>query len=234
MATTLASPELSITTVRTLAMDAVQKANSGHPGAPMGLAPVGSILFTKHLRHDPSDPASTPYVNVFAARADDADDETYAKLVEIYQSTRSVQDGVVEVTERDILTNLPYAPAAHLVFDHHHSETLRNELAPNHVIDASAPSAARVVYDHFGGAERYPDISDELMRAVTASATGLRTARRISHVFVMDVPTYAETLFITDAAINIFPDLDAKRDIVQKLSVMKSKEASDYMVELLK
>ena len=57
MATTLASPELSITTVRTLAMDAVQKANSGHPGAPMGLAPVAWTLFTKHLRHDPSDPA---------------------------------------------------------------------------------------------------------------------------------------------------------------------------------
>jgi phosphate acetyltransferase len=45
--------------------------------------------------------------------------------------------------------------------------------------------------------------------------TGLRTARRISHVFVMDAPTYSETIFITDAAINIFPDLDAKRDIVQ-------------------
>src|SRR5690348_9402050 len=57
--------------------------------------------------------------------------------------------------------------------------------------------------------------TDELMRAVTASATGLRTARRISHVFVMDVPTYPETVFITDAAINIFPDLDAKRDIIQ-------------------
>src|SRR5581483_11694433 len=57
--------------------------------------------------------------------------------------------------------------------------------------------------------------TDELMRAVTASKTGLRTERRISHVFVMDVPTHAETLFLTDAAINIFPDLDAKRDIVQ-------------------
>jgi phosphate acetyltransferase len=57
--------------------------------------------------------------------------------------------------------------------------------------------------------------TDELMRAVASSKTGLRTARRISHVFVMDVPTYAETLFVTDAAINIFPDLDAKRDIVQ-------------------
>jgi phosphotransacetylase len=53
------------------------------------------------------------------------------------------------------------------------------------------------------------------MREVTAGTTGLRTARRISHVFIMDVPTHSETLFITDAAINIFPDLEAKRDIVQ-------------------
>ncbi|MEY9166466.1 phosphate acetyltransferase [Sinorhizobium fredii] len=57
--------------------------------------------------------------------------------------------------------------------------------------------------------------TDELMREVAASATGLRTDRRISHVFVMDVPGHADTLFITDAAINIFPDLEAKRDIVQ-------------------
>jgi phosphate acetyltransferase len=57
--------------------------------------------------------------------------------------------------------------------------------------------------------------TDELMRSVAAKATGLRTDRRISHVFVMDVPAYADTLFVTDAAINIFPDLDAKRDIIQ-------------------
>ncbi|MCI0466891.1 MAG: phosphate acetyltransferase [Beijerinckiaceae bacterium] len=57
--------------------------------------------------------------------------------------------------------------------------------------------------------------TDELMREVTSSTTGLRTARWISHVFIMDVPGHAETLFITDAAINIFPDLTAKRDIVQ-------------------
>ncbi|WP_441229724.1 phosphate acetyltransferase [Tardiphaga sp. 215_C5_N2_1] len=57
--------------------------------------------------------------------------------------------------------------------------------------------------------------TDELMRAVTAKAGGLRTDRRISHVFVMDVPAYTETIFVTDAAINIFPDLGAKRDIIQ-------------------
>ena len=80
---------------------------------------------------------------------------------------KDVQDGVVEVTDRDILTNLPYAPGAHLVFDHHHSETLRNAAGlDNHIIDPAAPSAARVIYQHFGGRERFPQISDELMRAV--------------------------------------------------------------------
>ena len=57
--------------------------------------------------------------------------------------------------------------------------------------------------------------TDELMQEVTTRDTGLRTARRISHVFIMDVPTYPETLFITDAAINIFPSLDDKHDIIQ-------------------
>ena len=57
--------------------------------------------------------------------------------------------------------------------------------------------------------------SDEILGAVADKTTGLRTGRRISHVFVMDVPSYPDPLFITDAAVNIFPDLNAKRDIVQ-------------------
>ncbi len=80
---------------------------------------------------------------------------------------KDVQDGVVEITDRDILTNLPYAPGAHLVFDHHHSETLRlGGAAANHVIDADAASAARVVYEHFGGAGRFPTVPHGLMDAV--------------------------------------------------------------------
>jgi nanoRNase/pAp phosphatase (c-di-AMP/oligoRNAs hydrolase) len=80
---------------------------------------------------------------------------------------KDVQDGAVEITNRDILTNLPYAPAAHVVFDHHHSETIRTGgTAPNHVIDAAAPSAARVLYDYFGGPGTFERISTELMRAV--------------------------------------------------------------------
>ncbi len=57
--------------------------------------------------------------------------------------------------------------------------------------------------------------TDELMAAVVPSSTGLRTARRVSHVFVMDVPTYPRLLFVTDAAVNIFPTLDDKADIAQ-------------------
>jgi phosphate acetyltransferase len=57
--------------------------------------------------------------------------------------------------------------------------------------------------------------SDEVLSACMHKETGLRTGRRVSHVFIMDVPTYTEPLFITDAAVNIFPDLESKRDIIQ-------------------
>jgi nanoRNase/pAp phosphatase (c-di-AMP/oligoRNAs hydrolase) len=77
-----------------------------------------------------------------------------------------VHDGTVEITGRDILTNLPYSPEAHLVFDHHHFEVLRNGFAVNHVIDPRAPSAARVVWSHYGGAVRFPRVPAELMAAV--------------------------------------------------------------------
>jgi nanoRNase/pAp phosphatase (c-di-AMP/oligoRNAs hydrolase) len=85
----------------------------------------------------------------------------------LFVHPKDVQDGQVDIGPGDIATNLPYAPDAHLVFDHHHSETLRNTtIAPNHVIDPDAPSAARVVYDYYGGAERFPSVSPDLMRAV--------------------------------------------------------------------
>jgi nanoRNase/pAp phosphatase (c-di-AMP/oligoRNAs hydrolase) len=80
---------------------------------------------------------------------------------------KDVQDGLVELGEHDITTNLPYVPSVHLCFDHHSSETVRvGNGAANHVIEPSARSAARVVYDHFGGSEVFPDISVEMMDAV--------------------------------------------------------------------
>ncbi|MDB5893240.1 MAG: exopolyphosphatase [Rhodoferax sp.] len=80
---------------------------------------------------------------------------------------KDMQDGKVEITDRDITTNLPYVAGAHLAFDHHLSETIRNQSGlANHVIDANAPSAARVVYDYYGGAKAFPNITTEMMEAV--------------------------------------------------------------------
>ena len=80
---------------------------------------------------------------------------------------KDMQDGKIEITGRDITTNLPYVAAAHLAFDHHESETIRNTgERPNHIISAHAPSAARVVYDYYGGAKAFPRVSDEMMQAV--------------------------------------------------------------------
>jgi len=84
--------------------------------------------------------------------------------------------------------------------------------------EAAAERAVQLIHEGKGELLMKGSLhTDELMRAVANSKTGLRTARRISHVFIMDVPTYPETLFVTDAAINIFPDLDAKRDIIQNV-----------------
>ena len=72
--------------------------------------------------------------------------------------------------------------------------------------------------------------TDELLGAVVSSSRGLRTARRMSHVFVLDVPAYPRPLFITDAAINIYPDLEVKVDIVQNAIGL----AQDLGIELPK
>jgi nanoRNase/pAp phosphatase (c-di-AMP/oligoRNAs hydrolase) len=81
---------------------------------------------------------------------------------------KDMQDGAVPITGRDIVTNLPYVAASHLTFDHHSSELARNRGGAhlNHVIDVAAPSAARVVYNYYGGANSFPRITEELMAAV--------------------------------------------------------------------
>lgn len=80
---------------------------------------------------------------------------------------KDMQDGKIAIDGRDITTNLPYVASAGLVFDHHLSETLRNPGEhQNYVINPDAPSAARVVYDYYGGKSRFPNVSDSMMEAV--------------------------------------------------------------------
>jgi nanoRNase/pAp phosphatase (c-di-AMP/oligoRNAs hydrolase) len=87
---------------------------------------------------------------------------------------KDMQDGLIELTDRDITTNHPYVPGVRLAFDHHESETLRlEETAENHIILPGALSAARVVYDYFGGAERFTQVTEPLMEAVDKADSAL-------------------------------------------------------------
>jgi nanoRNase/pAp phosphatase (c-di-AMP/oligoRNAs hydrolase) len=85
----------------------------------------------------------------------------------LFVHPKDMQDGKIGITNRDITTNLPYVAGAFMSFDHHESETIRNTgERPNHIIHPDAPSAARVVYDYYGGATAFPKISDAMMQAV--------------------------------------------------------------------
>ncbi|MCL9780852.1 exopolyphosphatase [Vibrio sp. S4M6] len=80
---------------------------------------------------------------------------------------KDMQDGIIEITSNDIVTNLPYVPQAHLVFDHHLSEKLRNPGEhPNHIIEPETPSAARVVWNYYGGLSAFPEDWVAMMEAV--------------------------------------------------------------------
>lgn len=84
----------------------------------------------------------------------------------LFVHPKDMQDGKVDIGPRDITTNLPYVPGCHLALDHHLSETLRNEKADNHIIEPDVPSAARVVWKHYGGHAVFPTSWDEMMEAV--------------------------------------------------------------------
>lgn len=126
--------------------------------------------------------------------------------------------GALETAEEGIIVPILVGPADRIaaVAREHRLDISRLEIVDAAHSEAAAAKAVELVHEGKGELLMKGSLhTDELMRAVTSSGTGLRTARRISHVFVVDVPSRPEALFITDAAINIFPDLDAKRDIIQ-------------------
>jgi phosphate acetyltransferase len=141
-----------------------------------------------------------------------------ATTVVVHPCDETSLRGAVDAAEAGIIKPVLVGPAAKIA---NVARQFKLDIARYEVVDAShgdAAAALGVQLIHEGKGELLMKGSlhtDELMREVTSAKTGLRTARRISHVFIMDVPTHVDTLFITDAAINIFPDLDAKRDIIQ-------------------
>jgi phosphate acetyltransferase len=141
-----------------------------------------------------------------------------AKTIVVHPCDETSLRGPVEAAQAGIIVPIFVGPAAKIlsVARQHGLDVAHYEIIDVSHSHAAAARAVELIHESKGELLMKGSLhTDELMREVTSSKAGLRTERRISHVFVMDVPTYAETLFITDAAVNIFPDLDAKRDIVQ-------------------
>jgi phosphate acetyltransferase len=143
-----------------------------------------------------------------------------ATTVVVYPCDETSLRGPIEAAEAGIIIPIFVGPAAKIsAVGHEHGLKIdRYEIVDVPHSEEAATKGVELIRQSKGELLMKGSLhTDELMHAVTSGQTGLRTARRISHVFIMDVPTYAETLFITDAAINIAPDLDAKRDIIQNV-----------------
>jgi len=141
-----------------------------------------------------------------------------AKTVVVHPCDETSLRGAVEAAELGIIipTLVGPRPKIEKVAREHRLNIGKYELVDAPHSHAAAAKGVELVREGKGEMLMKGSLhTDELMREVTSSSTGLRTERRISHVFIMDVPTYPETLFVTDAAINIFPDLEVKRDIIQ-------------------
>lgn len=149
---------------------------------------------------------------------DAANDTPPAPTAVVHPCDATSLSGAVEARDHGLILPILVGPQAKIRAA---ADAAAIDLTGIEVVDAphsNAAAAQAVELVHEGRAELLMKGSlhtDELMREVTNGTTGLRTGRRISHVFIFDVPGHPETLFITDAAINIFPDLETKRDIVQ-------------------
>jgi nanoRNase/pAp phosphatase (c-di-AMP/oligoRNAs hydrolase) len=108
---------------------------------------------------------------------------------------KDMQDGKIEISDRDITTNLPYVHGVHLAFDHHASEAVRNTgERPNHIILPDADSAARVVFDHYGGEKRFPARFNDMMVAVDKSDSA-----RFSHEEIMEPKDWVLLNYLMDS-----------------------------------
>ncbi len=163
-------------------------------------------------------PAANPPGPKYERLIEKAKGVAAAKTIVVHPCDETSLRGATEAAKIGLISPILVGPADKIksVADRNKLDISAFELIDAAHSDAAAARAVELIHEARGELLMKGSLhTDELMRAVTASGTGLRTSRRISHVFIMDVPSHAETLFITDAAINIFPDLDAKHDIVQ-------------------
>ena len=126
--------------------------------------------------------------------------------------------GAVEAAEHGLIVPILVGPAAKIAVI---AKTAGIDLGKFQIVDvphshASATKAVELIREGYAQVLMKGSLhTDELMSAIVSREGGLRTARRISHVFIMDVPTYHKVLIVTDGAINIAPTLEDKVDICQ-------------------
>jgi phosphate acetyltransferase len=165
-------------------------------------------------------PAGQPPYSKYERLIADAKQVRAPTTLVVHPCEETALRGPIEAAEAGIIVPILIGPAAKIatVAREHRLDISRFEIVDVPHSHEAAAKAVELIRASKGQLLMKGSLhTDELMREVTSSASGLRTERRISHVFILDVPTYAHTLFITDAAINIFPDLEAKRDIVQNV-----------------
>ena len=169
--------------------------------------------------------AASPYTmqrlhrkTAFKRLIDYVDDWEPIPVAVCHPCSKEALEGAVDSARANLIDPILVGPEAKI---RALAESLKLDINPYRLVDAlhSHEAAAKAVaLCRSGEAEALMKGSlhtDELMAAVVPSATGLRTERRISHVFAMDVPTYPRPLFITDAAINIYPTLEDKVHILK-------------------
>lgn len=143
---------------------------------------------------------------------------------------RDLQHGLIPITNKDIIANLPYNEDAHLVFDHHASEALRLEKTDTHdyVFDPDAPSASHLIYDFYGGEKRFKTIPKDLIEAVDKADTAAYSKEEILNPtgwtllnFIMDVRT----------GLGAFKDFALPHeDLMRKLSDMIRTDDADSIL----
>ena len=109
---------------------------------------------------------------------------------------REMEEGLIPVSQRDIVADLPYVEGVHLVLNHDYAEQLRVGDKSNHIVEPSSRSAARVLYDHYGGPATFPDISEKMLLAVDKGDAGDFTRQEVLHPegwvllnFILDLRT---------------------------------------------
>jgi len=185
---------------------------------------ITGVARVKAPTKKPSD-AGSPYAAMqlhrkiaFKKLIDHVKDWERLPIAVCHPCSKEALEGAIDAAKTNLIDPILVGPEAKI---RALAESLNLDISPYRLVDAlhSHDAAAKAVaLCRSGDAEALMKGSlhtDELMSAVVPSATGLRTERRISHVFAMDVPTYPRPLFITDAAINIYPTLEDKVDILK-------------------